>query len=469
MGRLISLDELTGMADFETMKVLLTPGSVPNLETQRTQKLGKVIYAHFGRNSGAMWLPTELIISGSTVDNVAIQANLDRVLFNLAGMQIASPGNQYGLNGIGGDVVINTALKRDGIEQEVVILPQAELRGKGNSNTMKILNIDHPLTEDYEGMIQAMVVLGARSGFPAPYVRMEFVADQRNGMAIADARLQGTVIGTTFSFTDPNVPNYQSAASPKTLVAKPTSIHGHHTELGKIAGRYLPRLDDFLKHIGTTEDTAYYLPNGMLADARCFNILYFTYPDKHGTIKAIFVEPSEGNYFFSGKTDATLRMILGDERTKVGNIEVAIVKSPRDFAYHAGLEGTTEFEHLTGRDLTNYVIQTKIAYMVLLGTYKSLIGVNGITVLDKRNNPAEIFFQPSDAVRAAVNSANDVLIRTCYAVNGGTPLTSDPHMSGIYDAEAARKGKLVRIPMTPETRLEDTVERYVHGQFKFVA
>ncbi len=462
----------------------------------KPRKLGNVFYYHQGftdvsknAESKGVYLPTDFVsqivgllrsaepitdaegavssyrLPNSQLENPhflnpAVLKNVEQIINNIMRLALYSPSVDYGNSWITGDVGQKTKKRIDGVEKQVLVIPQGIMRAEVNATNFDGCNMVHPLANNAREMLSIMAKTMFHSGFETPYFRGRGVADSGNDAMLNDAVLSSSFIGVTWDFF--GKPSYALAPKEKWLVASPQALDGHPLLQFKVAGPYQRRLYDrqvllqqerskaFGRQVAEQYyrneaskfglDVCYFLPNGILADAMCQNVGFIK-----GN-KLIFVDGScssdsqADNYFFVGKTQKTVYNLI--KLLDLDEITVDVVHNPREFS-KAVTNSTSAIDLYTQRKSSDFVYNNlkEIDGMVVLGTFRGMEMVKGI--LPDRfysSNNAPIIFPWGERAINTFEKIQSALWNTVYGINGGTRLTADQRYCTMFDCADLEKG-----------------------------
>ncbi|MBI4739188.1 hypothetical protein HY772_06550 [Candidatus Woesearchaeota archaeon] len=424
---------------------------------RRPRKLGHIQYVHFGTETDGRYLPCSDFSKEKDCEKGCNSVPLTNARptstdATLAQHKLFSPGDDYACTFITGDVGELRKILIDGIMKEVLVIPQGKMRADANSSNFGGCNMPHPLS-DSDKMLEAMVLTMFQSGFATPYFRGKGFADIGNDMALTEPEFSTSFVAGTWDFF--GLPSYQLqnklGLKPKKVIASPLAVPGHRLFTYKIASIYQTRIYDRQTLLKTERakahctpgDVVYFLQNGMLCDAVCQNIAFTVAGGS--AVKLIFVEGSEGNHFFEGKTERTAYNVVA--LLKPLGITAVKVRTPEEFALQAGYENKTG---LSGRDLTYATLRNKIDGMLALGTFK---GIEQCECLLPEQGELMRFAWKTEA---AVKTVQDLLWRTVYGIKGGTVLTQDQQYCTMFDVADLESG-IVKVLDLHGRHLEDVI------------
>ena len=461
---------------------------------------GNVIYLNFGWNSDSngkyeeeLYLPRETVLqigqaaalgkqlvmrdsSGQLIPFTAQQLeSLINIAQNVQDIVTYSPAIDYSCAWITGDVGEIRKVKLDGEEKEVLVIPQAMLRAEANAANIRDTNMspEHPLN-DSRRMLEVMALLMYRnyvksleSGDPdkiirTPYFRLKGMADGQNGATLGHDTFHTTVGGTVWRFF--KQPSHSLAPNHKVAVVSPNRISGDRIFQNKVTSIYQSRikerttllLSDRSKRANAV-DTSYMLPNGVLADLSCQNIAYWIKNNDTDRYKLIFVEGSEGNYYFEGKTHKVAYDIVSRAAKQLG-FDAVKVSSPEQFAEEAGY---THDDAEAGASLTYKVIKEKVKGMLAMGTFRGIETLSGILpeegyhIGNEDTDGNAIIFEWSDSTWAVTKKLQEEFWKATFGIKGGNQFTAE--YCTMFDTADLAKGVV-----TPIDLLEKNIEDIIH-------
>ncbi len=433
--------------DPSTLGVLKSGGLKSGLEQlQRVQQLGPLFYLQASTMQNGVYLPTDLpqllrdahctgrrlVTPGGEDLDSGLLSSLYDLLNEPFQVGLASMSADYGSGALSGDIGEKRRVSLDGKTLDVLVIPQGGMRAAENVRNLQTALLKNPVSE--EQVRGVMATLMGTSDFNYPYFRMKALGDYGNNFTLASGDpLSAMVTAVTWQFFAQCARDLPP--NRKLLVASPYPILGSPQEQGKCTSRYQFRLGIKGELLGNqtgawkANDVAYFTQNGMLADLTCQNLAYVVVdPETKNRRKVIFVEGSDGNYFFVGKTQRTMYEVLA---RCMSEVTVAVVKSPQEFAEAAGYDNTRAH---SGRDLTRAAIRSKVDYMLALGTFR---GAEVCYGFEGRNFPA----QHLDLYQ----TLNRHFWQSVAGTGGGNELTRDPKYCLMYDLReiqnARREGR----------------------------
>lgn len=452
--KILSLEEIV---DPETLQTLQGEIYFP----ERPRNLGKVIHIHFagnknGINQEGLYLPPdddwllEKLLSGKISESeYKVVRNIYRARNYLVQNVLYSPGTHYGCSWITGDIGEIRTIKINGQTKEVLVIPQGRLRAETNSSNFAALNMNHPLS-DPEKMLKVMALTMHRSEIKTPYFRGLGIADTGNDMALQHPTFSASFVADTWDFF--GLPSYKLPRQPKKPLVSPLALEGDDRSRTKVVDTYARRIRDRQNLLlaekakqFAANDTAYFIQNGLLSDYSCQNLAFVV--SSNGRTKIIFVNGSEGNYFFEGKTQKTVYEVI--RKLGMKNCSAAKIQTPEELAYETGYLNE---KNLSGRPLTYDILRTKVDGLLAMGTFKGIESCEGI--LPEKGDP--IYFPWPTEAQKQVQQVQDLLWKTVYGLNGGTELTQDLHYCCMFDVTDLQKGIAKPLDLRGAT-LEDVV------------
>ena len=432
------MSDIIKLIDPETLGVLQGKLYFP----ERPRQLGKVKYIHFagnkeGINQRGLYLPSEddwlleELLNGKIVleQHEAVRKAYKAISY-VEQLAFYAPGTHYSCAWITGDVGEIRKININQETKEVLVIPQGRLRADANSANFAACKMKHPLS-DPQRMLEVMALTMYRSGMGTPYFRGIGVADTGNDMALQHPGFSTTFLGTTWKFFDQ--PSYALPQAPKRAMVSPLGLEGADIARNKVVSIYQRRINDRQTMLQTerahhfgANDTAYFIPNGMLSDFSCQNVAFVVDFDDY--IKIIFVEGSQGNYFFEGKTQKTVYNVI--QKLQREGISVVKAQTPAEFAREAGYGGPFS----EGRGLTYSVLKNNIDGMIAMGTFKGIEYCEGL--LPEEGEPVLFSWK----TKKAVQMVQELLWKSVYGINSGTTLTQDQQYCCMFDVADLQKG-----------------------------
>lgn len=428
---------------------------------KRAHTFGRAAYIHPQRFSQGIYLPSNI---GSQLAPALLQneplrdlnnnpyssnqtAILSEIFRHLIDGQFFSGGRDYSLRFITGDIGEIRQQQIDGLERKVLVIPQGLRRAKvtAESFTQARMNA-HPLTNQPDQILQIMAKTMALSGFEESiYYRLTAGGDSTTHGANATSIINTLVVASTWQFTQ-QTPYKLPATAAKMLYLAPQPSHESHFAQLKGSGRYLDRILRLLEVLDNPDmtqkginDIAYSTPNGTLVDTTYTNLaLAIRHPKKKDWTLIAFPQNSKDNYFFQGKTQATVYELL----QKLGpqyQIEPITFTSPKHLAHQINYLTPLNGKKLMKRILFNYV-----EAMIAPGTFLGPQLIKGIVSSNLKTT--KLFDQTStqaQATRTILQLYNDAV----WGLNGGLPfldrcISTDPMYCTMFDLEELHNGNI---------------------------
>ncbi|GEM_PF-4663254 len=427
----------------------------------RAHNFGNAVYLHPQRSQG-LYLPSNFgeqirdhLITAQPLTNLShnpFPANelalVAQYARHLIDGQFFSGGRDYSLRFITGDIGEIRLQVIDGLERKVLVIPQGLRRTKitADSFTQARMNT-HPLTNQPEELLQIMAKTMALAGFEESiYYRLTAGGDSTTHGANATPTINALVIASTWQFTAQTPYKLPTTATKMLYLAPQPSNESHLAQL-KGSGRYLDRILRLLEVLDNPQmqqksinDIAYSTPNGTLADTTYTNLaLAIPHPQKKDWTLIAFPENSKDNYFFQGKTQATVYELL----EKCGNqyqLEPICYTSPKHLAQQLNYNTALDGKKLMKQILFNYV-----EAMIAPGTFLGPQLVKGVVSSNLKRT--KLFNQTSSTAKAThtiLQLYNDAV----WGLHGGLPqqdnscLSADPMYCTMFDLEQLHAGHI---------------------------
>lgn len=421
----------------------------------RAHHFGKAIYVHpqrfsegiylrsdIGTKLGAVLLNQQPLCDFNNIPYTPTQLTIiSEILRHLIDGELFSGGRDYSLRFITGDIGEIRTQKIDGLEKKVLVIPQGLRRAKITAESFATARMtSHPLCNQPKKILESMVKTMANSGFEQSiYHRFTAGGDATTHGANAKPIINSLVVSSTWQFTSQTPYNLPTHATKMLYICSQPSNESHFAQL-KGTGRYLDRILRLLEVLDNPQlqekeinDIAYSTPNGMLADTTYTNLAFaIPHPSKREWTIIAFPNPIKDNYFFKGKTQATVYELLQKYGAKK-QIEPILYTSPKHLASQLGYTTAIDGKKLMRKILFNYV-----EAMIAPGTFLGPQLVKGIVSSNLKYS--KIFDQTSqsaNATRLILQLYNDVV----WGLNGGLPqkdqpcISSDPNYCTLFDMD----------------------------------
>ncbi len=425
----------------------------------RAHNFGTAVYVHPQNSLIGLYLPSNL---GEQIrEHIINQAPLTDLLqnpFNIETLplvaeyarhlldgQFFSGGRDYSLRFITGDIGEIRTQAIDGLERKVLVIPQGLRRAQVTANSFNQARMNsHPLANQPDELLQIMAKTMAFSGFEESiYYRLTAGGDSTTHGANATPTINTLVVASTWQFTQ-QTPYKLPSEPTKMLYLSPQPSNESPFAQLKSSGRYLDRILRLLEVLDNPEmkqkginDIAYATPNGTLADTTYTNLAFaIPHPKKKDWLLIAFPQNSKGNYFFQGKTQATVYELLqkyGEEY----QLEPITFSSPKHLAQQINYQTA-----LDGKKLMKQIIFNYVEAMIAPGTFLGPQLIKGVVSSNLKNT--KIFDQTSPAAKAT-STILKLYNNAVWGLNGGLPqqescISADPMYCTMFDVEELHKG-----------------------------
>jgi len=427
----------------------------------RAHKFGNAVYVHPQAAQG-LYLPSnigeqirELVINSTPLTDLSHQPFTPDILPLLAEYirhlidgELFSGGRDYSLRFITGDIGEIRKQQIDGLERKVLVNPQGLRRAKITAESFTQARMSsHPLNNQPDEILQITAKTMALSGFEESiYGRLTAGGDSTTHGANATPTINTLVVASTWQFTQQTPYKLPAAATKMLYLASQPSNESHFAQL-KGSGRYLDRILRLLEVLDNPDmkqkginEIAYSTPNGTLADTTYTNLaLAIPHPHKQDHTIIAFPENSKNNYFFKGKTQATVYELL-QQFGEQYHLEPITFTSPKHLAHQINYPTPLDGKKLMRRILFNYV-----EAMIAPGTFLGPQLIKGIVSSNLKNT--KLFDQSSPAAQATrtiLQLYNDAV----WGLNGGIPtsldscISADPMYCTMFDLEELHNGNI---------------------------
>ena len=429
----------------------------------RAHKFGNAIYIHPQRAQG-LYLPSnigeqirELVINSTPLTDLSHQLFTPDILPLLAEYirhlidgELFSGGRDYSLRFITGDIGEIRKQQIDGLERKVLVNPQGLRRAKITAESFTQARMSsHPLNNQPDQILQITAKTMALSGFEdSIYGRLTAGGDSTTNGANTTPTINTLVVASTWQFTQQTPYKLPAAATKMLYLASQPSNESHFAQL-KGSGRYLDRIlrllevldNPDMKQIGINE-IAYSTPNGTIADTTYTNLalaIPHPHPKKKDWTLIAFPQNSQNNYFFLGKTQATVYELL-QKYGEQYQLEPITFTSPKNLAHQLNYPTILDGKKLMKKILFNYV-----EAMIAPGTFLGPQLIKGIVSSNLKNT--KLFDQTSPAAQATrtiLQLYNDAV----WGLNGGIPqqdkpcISADPMYCTMFDVNDIYEGNI---------------------------
>ena len=446
---------------------------------QRAHAFGKVQYLHPQRFAQGVYLPADLgdkvkqiiihngIFGGPFADNhertysKSERQIIGEVVKLMLDGESFSGGRDYGLRFITGDVGEIRNITLDGKKREVLVIPQGLRRAEATAASFQqACMVNHPLSGKAKEILEVMVKTMAASELKESiYFRLTAGGDATTHGANAIPTINALVQASTWEFTAQTP--YKLTLPQKVLqeVEDPLAETPHAQLKG--SWRYFNRVLTLLETLHPNEennsdeakkknvsDVLYAVPNGLFVDTTYTNLIYVgKHPHKSGWTLFAFPEISLGNYFFQGKTQATLFELIqqfGEQQ----QMEAVRVSRPEQLAVAYGFQHDAHFSLGGGRALTRKVVLDCVDGLLGPGTFLGPQIFQGIKL--GKNNFKKFTYEGE--VGQAVNSLITLYNDTVWALHRGGPagdetldgrtLSANPRYCTLFDMEEVKNDKI---------------------------
>ncbi|MBI5072449.1 hypothetical protein HZA99_01380 [Candidatus Woesearchaeota archaeon] len=406
---------------------------------ERKYPWGEVCYVHPNETTKGLYLPGDIsqrVVQ--FVEDPETNPLIDRsgrrlearerkmvaaVVGKLMEVPLMSGLADYGMGLLTGDVGENGKRMIDGEEMDVLVVPQGYRRAAVTAMQMQDAQMKHALAGNAERVLEAMALVMGNSELVAPYCRFKMFADGRNPGVIT-GEMSAMVTGVTWDFSTKGIVPYLLPRTEKIVGESETSMFTRSEKEGmKAIWRYWQRVAEHIDAMKKgMHDKLFFLDNGLPADMVYTNAIYCG-RGREGRVVMAFPECSQGNYFFQGKTQATLFELLQrfGEQEEYGTVPVR-VRNPEELAAAFGYEAKGK----TGKELSNAVLMEKVDLMLAPGTFRGPQWVHGYQTVTGERKMFETTGSVADAAEAAIRLYNNAV----WGLHGGVPTPDGSCMAG---------------------------------------